>query len=375
MLNEPHLWALMSPRGEGFSFTAQPRARPSAFLPPMEPANPSRFSSHSRRRRRTWHFDRVVKFLVTGGTGFIGWRVVHNLLQRRIPVVVGERQKDDGVAAKLSGAEFVSLDVADEGSVKAAFERHRDITHAIHLAYLMSAEVEANPPLGAKVNVLGMINLFEAAARQKLARLVFTSSETVYGASQRPYGDRDVTEEDFCAPADHFFTYGMMKVLNEFMAQKYVKKHGVSIVCTRPPVVFGHGRKRGSVLWAEDFATVPALGKPVTLPFPARTRDCWLYVDDCAEQLVRLALKPQLAYFAYNNGGESVTATELAGLVRRWLPEAQIAFDESRPTTPLIDRMDGRRLEREIDFRPRPLAEGVRAHINEARAAAGLKPV
>ncbi|HTY87296.1 MAG TPA: NAD(P)-dependent oxidoreductase [Candidatus Acidoferrum sp.] len=316
-----------------------------------------------------------MKFLVTGGTGFIGWRVVRHLLQRQIPVVVGELTVDAGVLTRLPGAEVAALNVADKSSVETIFRKHPDITHAIHLAYLMSAEVEANPHLGASVNVLGMINLFDAAVRQKLTRLVFASSETYYGASQKPYGDRDVTEEDFTGPANHHFTYGLMKVLNEFMAQKYVMKHGVSIACTRPPVVFGHGRKRGSVLWAEDFMSLPAVGKPVFLPFPAHTRDCWIYVDDCAEQLVRLALKPQLGHFAYNNGGDSVTAAELAGLVRRWLPDADISFDESKSTTPLIDRMDGRRLELEIDFKPRPLVEGVRAHINEARAAAGLNPV
>jgi len=316
-----------------------------------------------------------MKFVVTGGTGFIGWRVVQNLLQRGIPVVVGELNRDEKVSAKLKGAEFATLDVSDTKSVEAVFQKHPEITHAIHLAYLMSAEVEANPHLGASVNLLGMINMFDATVRHKLARLVFTSSETYYGASQAPYGDRDVVEDDFTSPANHFFTYGMMKVLNEFNAQKYVKKHGVSIVCTRPPVVFGHGRKRGAVLWAEDFATQPALEKPVTLPFPARTRDSWIYVDDCAEQLVRLALKPQLAHFAYNNGGETVTAAKLAEAVKHWLPDAQISFDETKPTTPLIDRMSGKRLEQEIDFKPRALRDGIRAHINEARAAAGLNPV
>jgi nucleoside-diphosphate-sugar epimerase len=326
-------------------------------------------------KRNDFANHRAVKFLVTGGTGFIGWRVVRNLLQRRIPVVVGELHEDAAVKTKLPGAEFVSLDVSDTNSVKAVFEKHSGITHAIHLAYLMSAEVEANPHLGASVNILGMINLFEAAAREKLFRLVFTSSETYYGASQKIFGDRDVTEDDFAPPAEHFFTYGMMKILNEFMAQKYVKKHGVSIACTRPPVVYGHGRKRGSVLWAEDFATLPALEKPVTLPFPAHTRDCWIYVDDCAEQLVRLAVKPQISHFAYNNGGETVTALQLAEIVRRWLPDAKISFDESKPATPLIDRMSGKRLEEEINFKPRPLVECVRAHINEARISAGLKPV
>ena len=75
-----------------------------------------------------------------------------------------------------------------------------------------------------KVNLLGMVNMFEAAVRYRLVRLVFTSSDTVYGATQNIYGDRPVTEDDYCSPADHFFTYGVMKVLDEFMAQKYVAK-------------------------------------------------------------------------------------------------------------------------------------------------------
>ncbi len=140
-------------------------------------------------------------------------------------------------------------------------------------------------------------------------------------------------------------------------------------------MVFGHGRKYGSLLWSEDFISGPAVGRAVCLPFPPETTDCWLYVDDCAEQLVRMALAPSLEYFAYNAGGASVRAAELAALIRRWMPEAEIAFDADKPPTPFIERMDGQRLAGEIGFTPRPLAEGVRAHLNEARSAAGLDPV
>ena len=195
----------------------------------------------------------MVKFLVTGGAGFIGAAVVRNLLGRGVPVVIGEHKPDQAVLAKLKGAQFEPVDVAEAQSVEGVFIRHPDLTHCIHLAYLMSAEVEADMALGVKVNLLGMVNMFEAAARHKLARLVFTSSETVYGASQKVYGDRPVVEDDYCGPNDHFFTYGVMKILDEFMAQKYVARHGVSIACTRPAVVFGHGRKRGSVLVGGGF--------------------------------------------------------------------------------------------------------------------------
>lgn len=314
-----------------------------------------------------------MKFLVTGGTGFIGASVVRNLAARGVATVVADVSA--GAAPGLSNIATEIVDVADPRSVESLFSRHPDITHCIHLAYLMSAEVEANPTLGVNVNVLGMVNMFEAAVRHRLVRLVFTSSETVYGARQARYGERPVKEDDFCSPDDHFFTYGVMKILDEFMARKYAEKYGVSLACVRPPVVFGHGRKRGSVLWAEDFASRPARGEAARLPFSRHSRETWIHKDDCAEQLVRLALKDKLAHFAYNNGGAYASGEEIAATVRNWLPEARIEFDESKPRTPLIDWQDGQRLEQEIDFAPRSLSEGVRAHINEALREMGRKEI
>ena len=72
---------------------------------------------------------------------------------------------------------------------------------------------------------------------------------------------------------------------------------------------------------------------------------------------------------------QPVTASELAAMVKRWIPDAQISFDETKPGTPLIDRMDGSRLRNEINFTQRPLVDAIRAHINEARATAGLPAV
>ncbi|MFZ0877865.1 MAG: NAD(P)-dependent oxidoreductase [Candidatus Acidiferrales bacterium] len=324
-----------------------------------------------------------MKFLVTGGLGFIGQRVVRNLLARGIPTVSADHSSDAEAIADLravagrANAEFdaVPMDVSDFRDVMAVFHKHPDISHAIHLAYVMGPLVDENTSLSTRVNILGMTHMFEAAVHRKFARLVFTSSETVYGPSQKPYGDRPVTEDDFCDPAAHTFTYAVMKLLNEHMGRRYVERLDANIVCTRPPVVFGHGRKRSAVMWAEHFASKPAIGEPVMLPFDPQTRDTWIFKDDCAEQLVRLALKPKLSHFAYNSGGQCVSASELAATVKKWIPDAKIDFDSNRGGTPLIDNQDGTRLIREIDFVPRPLEEGVRAHINEARFAAGLPPV
>ena len=319
-----------------------------------------------------------MKIVVTGGAGFIGRRVSRAIVARGIPLVVVDTAPAaviEALAADSGAVAFLETDVSDPEAVMEIFRRHGDATHVIHLAYLMSAEVEADPLSGAKINVVGTTAVFEAAARHGVTRVVFASSEAYYGAHQDDYGDREVVEDDGCGPTRHVFIYGVMKQLNEFVGGKYAARHGLGVACLRPPVVFGHGRKHGSLLWSEDFISGPALGRPVTLPFPPETRDCWLYVDDCAEQLVRLALAPRLGHFAYNAGGESARADELAVLVRRWVPEAEIAFEADKPPTPFIERMDGRRLAVQIDFSPRPLADGVRAHLNEARTAAGLGPV
>lgn len=323
-----------------------------------------------------------AKFLVTGGLGFIGQSVVRNLLERRIPSVAADRSADAEALASLrsvagrTGATFdsVLMDVSDFRDVMDVFHKHPDITHIIHLAYVMGPLVDENTSLSTRVNILGMTHMFEVAVHHKLSRLLFTSSETVSGPSQQAYGDRPVTEDDYCDPASHAFTYAVMKLLNEHMGRRYVERYQADIVCTRPPVVFGHGRKRSAVMWAEHFASKPAIGEPVTLPFGSQTRDTWIYKHDCAEQLVRLTLKPKLAHFVYNNGGHCVTAAQLAAIVKKWIPDAQIAFTEGAGT-PLIDHQDGTRLIREIDFAPGPLEEGVRAHINEARLTAGLPAV
>lgn len=330
-----------------------------------------------------------MKFLVTGGTGFIGARVVVNLWERKIPVVVADldlsiewtkqiallKHQNDivklaEIQEQIDQTVFINLDVANREQVNDVFLKFPDITHTIHLAYLMSAEVEADQHRGAAVNIQGMINMFDMVVNHNLARLVFAGSETIYGAKHSAYGDENyaVKEEDFCSLDDHFFTYGVMKMLNEFTAQKYIQTKGASIASMRPPIVYGDGRMRGSVLWACEFATNPALGKNVKLPFSKNARDCWIYVDDVAEQFVRLALKPKLNHFAYNNGGHSVTAEELMQTVEKIVPGAQYEFDESVPRTALIDRCDSTRLEEEIGFIPRSLEDGVRAQIEEARS-------
>ena len=185
--------------------------------------------------------------------------------------------------------------------------------------------------------------------------MVFPSSQSVYGTTSKLFDDQPVKEDDYCGLQHQLFTYAVMKLLNEFMAQKYMALHNISIACTRPSVVFGYGRKRSSLMWAEEFATNPALGKSVHLPFPETNKDNYIYVEDCAEQFIELSLKEKLNHFVYNTGSETVSGMELKKIILELMPDAEITFDENGKPTPFIDDQNDERIREELSFVPKTL--------------------
>ena len=314
--------------------------------------------------------------LVTGGLGFIGAKVVLQLLKRDIPVIVAdldiEKNKEklekniNKIGKNNEMISYEKLDITNYENIENIFKKNK-LDCVINLAYGIGTICEENPLLASKINVVGTTSIFEMIVKYKIRRLVFASSETVYGAHQEFYGDKAVTENDFTGINNHFYTYGVMKLLNEFMAEKYIKKYGCSIAYTRPSVVFGYGRQNTAINWAEDFAAKPALGQAAYLPFSKNNRDNWIYVDDCAEQLVRLALKETLNYSCFNSGSETINGHQLVAAVKKIIPNAEIHFDESVKSTPLIDDQNDERIRKEIDFNPRSFDKGVECLIKEVR--------
>ena len=317
-----------------------------------------------------------MSFLVTGGLGFIGSKVVIQLVKRGIPTIVTdiniEKNKDKllklvtDIKAKPNLLSFEKLDITDLENLEKIFKNNK-IDSIINLAYGIGKICEDNPLQASKINIVGTTAIFEMVVKYKIRRLVFASSETVYGANQNFFGKRAVTENDFSGMDNQYFTYGAMKQLNEFMAEKYIKKHGCSIAYTRPSVVFGYGRENTAINWAEDFAGKPAIGKPVYLPFSKNNKDNWIYVDDCAEQLVRLAIKETLNFSCYNTGSQTVDGDELESTVKKFIPNAKIYFEKETKFTPLIDDQNDMRIRKEIGFNPRSFEEGVKCLINDVQ--------
>ncbi|HXV43871.1 MAG TPA: SDR family NAD(P)-dependent oxidoreductase, partial [Anaerolineae bacterium] len=127
-------------------------------------------------------------FLVTGTMGCIGAWVLRNLVAEGVRVVATDLAADPVrpslimTQEELAQVTFVQLDITDLERLQALVEEHQ-VTHIIHLAGLQVPFCRANPSLGARVNVVGTVNIFEAARRfqGQVQGLSYASSLAVLG--------------------------------------------------------------------------------------------------------------------------------------------------------------------------------------------------
>ncbi len=147
------------------------------------------------------------------------------------------------------------------------------------------------------------------------------------------------------------------------------------MVGLRIATVFGHGRETGATAWIGRIPSYPAVGKPVKCPLPSGQKSAMVYVDDAAEIFVRLCLAPSLKHRLYLSGGDTCSLGELADLVREYLADSDVSFDDSAPDFPHVYIADDSRVRQELGFRRPLLHNRVVDHINVARQAEGLPPL
>lgn len=160
---------------------------------------------------------------------------------------------------------IVRGDITDLAAVEAALDLH-EITSIIHLAALQIPFCRADPPLGARVNVVGTVNVFEAAKRRaaRLRHVVYASSIAVYDP---PGDDLDGPATLVGVPST---LYGVYKRANEATAHVYWAEHGLASIGLRPHTVYGPARDQGVTSAPTTAMLAAAAGVPYTIPFGGR---------------------------------------------------------------------------------------------------------
>ena len=178
-----------------------------------------------------------MSIMVTGGNGFIGWRIIRKLLDAGEEVVCFDLSPIKSNLEPLKDQiSFYKGDVTQLSQILAAIKTH-DVKKIIHMAALLPPDTEDRPQHGMHVNIDGTNNIFEAARWTDIERVVYASSIAVYGV-QETFGERPLTEEDLNDPIN---VYGFTKSANDFAARTYIQKFGLDLKSVRISTVFGHG--------------------------------------------------------------------------------------------------------------------------------------
>lgn len=268
-----------------------------------------------------------MRVLVTGGTGFIGAWIIRRLLAGGHSVRVFDIKDDRRLLQAIAGPGSASVewrggDIRDAEAVHAAAEGCDTI---VHLAAVLTPACRERPVFGAEIIVIGTLNVFEAARRHGMAKVVYASSAGVFGPDDGavPF------------PTTH---YGAFKLATEGCARAYWEDHRLASVGFRPFVVFGPGRELGST--AGPSLACRAAAEGTSYAFSYTGPSDLLFVDDVAAAFEAAVQRPIDGAHAFSLVGEIATVDEVIAEIRRQVPGAMLTADGPRLPTSANLAMD-----------------------------------
>lgn len=254
-------------------------------------------------------FDGPV--LVTGAGGCIGAWVLALLARAGVPAVAYDLTDDKRRPHLLMQDETVKEipwetgDIADSERVLNVVRDH-GVRAIIHLAALQVPFCKADPINGAKVNVVGTVNVFEAARSQDLKRLAFASS---------------IAAHSFFPDQAWLPTlYGVYKYCDEMIGKVYFQDWAVPSIGIRPGVVYGIGRDQGMTSKTTVAILAAAAGKPYTIPFSGGVSG--LHAGEVASAFIKSVSKDRNEAQVFDHNGVPSTVEDWLALVRTVAPSA-----------------------------------------------------
>lgn len=310
-----------------------------------------------------------MRVLITGGYGFIGAWIIRNLLAQGDEVWVYDLKEDPRrllvimPETEARKVQFVQGDVTDLPGLQKAIAQHK-ITHIIHLAGLQVPTCRVNPILGAQVNIIGTLAVFEAIrlAGNQVQRLVYASSAAVFGPPEK-YPQGPLSDDVKLLPSTH---YGYFKCCNEGNAAVYFQDFGISSIGLRPWTVYGVGRDLGMTSEPTKAIKAVSINRPYHISYGG-LQDLQ-FVDDVAKIFVRCLERPYQGAKSYNIRGHVVDLPTFHRAFCTVEPAAKQLVTHGDRQLAIAFDLDDAALQKDLGPMPRTsLEDGIRQTLESFR--------
>lgn len=252
-----------------------------------------------------------MKILITGAGGCIGaWAVKRLLDSGDSPVAFDlseNRRRPALLDERANSVPWETGDIADESRVSEVVGAHKPDA-ILHLAALQVPFCKADPSGGARVNVVGTVNVFQAAREHGIRRVVYASSV----ASPAMGEESDWLET----------LYGAYKFCGEQAARVYWKDWQVASVGIRPNVVYGPARDQGMSSKPTIAMLAAIAGVPYAIPFTGAVG--FVYAAQAAAAFIQAAAAEREGAGVYDMNGTPEKVEDVVAMIRARRPDADI---------------------------------------------------
>lgn len=255
-----------------------------------------------------------MRYLVTGGAGFIGSNIVDELVRRGHHVTVLDdlsSGKESNLTSVRGKIDFRPGDITDLRAVLAACH---GVDYVIHLAARTSVPKSVKDPLETnRVNIDGTLNVLVAARDAKVRRFV-------YAASSSAYGETPTLPKLETMRPEPISPYGITKYVGELYAQVFGRVYGLENASVRYFNVFGPRQdptSQYSGVLSRFMLAVIEGQKPVVYGDGEQSRD-FTYVDNVVDETLRACEAPGVSGMMFNGGtGVRITLNEVLKLLAK----------------------------------------------------------
>jgi UDP-glucuronate 4-epimerase len=256
-----------------------------------------------------------MKIFITGGAGFIGSHLIKKLTSQDKEIVIIDRLNSRNAELKKTRLNkflkscdytFYDAELSDRQTIKKILKKHK-FDLIIHFA--ATTNLEFNPELYNRTNILGTVNIFELAKQYKVPKVIFASSSMVYGNNPNPpFKESDNTDHPLSL-------YAATKKFDEVLAHTYHHLYGIEMVGLRFFTTYGPWGRPDMAI--SQFVERIIAGKKIQVHNQGQIKRDFTYVDDIVNGILSVINK-KLKYELINLGsGTSISLKHIIELIEK----------------------------------------------------------